>query len=161
VKVAGLMIVRDEADILGVNLAHHRNIGIDEFWVIDNGSTDATTDTLRREAARGGVHWRRDDGPFVQSAMTTELARDAHRGGADWVVAVDADEFWVTDGRDLRALLRAVDDDVASLAADVVNYVQGRWVTTARAGSLLTMTRRAPDPVSSGIVRWNASADAP
>jgi glycosyltransferase involved in cell wall biosynthesis len=93
-KVAGLMVVRDEADIVGVNLAHHRRAGIDEFWIIDNGSTDATSDVLRRASRRGGVHWRRDDGPFAQSAMTTELARDARRSGADWVVAIDADEFW-------------------------------------------------------------------
>jgi hypothetical protein len=148
-KVAGLMVVRDEADIVGVNLAHHRRAGIDEFWIIDNGSTDATSDVLRRASRRGGVHWRRDDGPFAQSAMTTELARDARRSGADWVVAIDADEFWVTDGRDLHDVLRAVEDDVGALAADVVNYVQGRWVTTAGPASLLTMTRRAPDAVGS------------
>ena len=154
-KVAALMIVRDEADVVGVNLAHHRAVGIDEFWVIDNGSSDATTDILRKASGDGAVHWRRDDGPFAQAAMTTELARDAHRAGADWVVVIDADEFWVTDGRDLHRILGAVDGDVGCLAVDVVNYVQARWVTAAWAGSLLTMTRRAADAVgTSAEAQW-------
>jgi Glycosyl transferase family 2 len=156
VKVAALMIVRDEADLLGVNLAHHRALGIDEFWIIDNGSTDATTDILRKAAAdHDSIRWQRDDGLFAQPEMTTALARDAQRAGADWVVAIDADEFWVTDGRPLHEILGATDLGIGSLAAEVVNYVQGRWVTSAGPGSLLTMTRRAPASVGTNVeAQW-------
>ena len=88
VKVAALMIVRNEEDILPINLAHHLALGIDEFWIIDNGSTDGTTRTLQKLARRGvPIRWHRDDGPFSQSEMTTALARDAWRAGADWVGA--------------------------------------------------------------------------
>ncbi len=155
-RVAALMIVRDEADVLAINLAHHRALGIDDFWIIDNGSTDATPEILRKTAAAdASIRWWRDDGPFAQPEMTTALARDAHRAGADWIVAIDADEFWVTDDRPLREILAAADPGVATLAADVVNYVQGRWVTTAGRGALLTMTRRAPEPVGTSVeAQW-------
>ncbi len=105
-RVAALMIVRDEADVLAINLAHHRALGIDDFWIIDNGSTDATPEILRKAAAaNASIRWQRDDGPFAQPEMTTALARDAHRAGADWIVAIDADEFWVTDDRSLHEIL--------------------------------------------------------
>jgi glycosyltransferase involved in cell wall biosynthesis len=155
-KVAALMIVRDEADVLAVNLAHHRAVGIDEFWIVDNGSTDATPDILRAASVDAHVHVTRDDGPFAQSSMTTQLAREAHRAGADWVLPIDADEFWVTDGRSLHEILGATDARVGALTADVVNFVQGRWVTTTTGpGSLLTMTRRAPASVgTSHEAQW-------
>ena len=155
-RVAALMLVRDEADVLGANLAHHRALGIDDFWIVDNGSTDATGDILRKAARDdASIRWHRDDGPFAQSEMTSALARDAHRAGADWVVAIDADEFWVTDGRNLHAVLDGTAPSVAALAVDVVNFVQGRWVTEAWPGALLTMTRRAPESVgASRDAQW-------
>ena len=126
-KVAAVMIVRDEADILSINVAHHLALGIDEFWIIDNGSTDGTTRLLRKLTRRGvPIRWQRDDGPFAQSAMTSTLARDAHRAGADWVVAVDADEFWTTSGPSLHRVLGTAGAGVVALAAEVVNYVQAR-----------------------------------
>jgi len=155
-RIAAVMLVRDEADVLAVNLAHHRALGIDDFWIIDNGSSDSTPEILRKAAAdHPAIRWQRDDGPFSQSEMTSGLARDAHRAGAGWVVAIDADEFWVTDGRRLHEILDAAGPGVGALAVDVVNYVQGRWVTEAWSGSLLTMTRRAPAVVgTSGEAQW-------
>ncbi len=147
-KVAGLMVVRDEADIIGCNLAHHLGLGIDEFWIIDNGSSDGTVAALRRVARRHPeVRWRIDAGPFDQSSLTSELARDAVRAGADWVMAIDADEFWVTNGPTLPEQLDAAPRRVAALSADVVNYVQARWVRRPSRRALLTVTRRAPTPM--------------
>jgi hypothetical protein len=144
-RVAALMLVRDEADILAVNIAHHRAIGIDDFWVVDNGSVDSTPDILRKLARKHDtIRWQRDAGPFAQQEMTSALAHDAYRAGADWVVAIDVDELWVTDGRALHDVLGEIDPSIAALNVDVVNYVQGRWVSTAHPGSLLTMTRRTP-----------------
>ena len=42
------MKVRDEADIIELNLRYHHAQGVDEFIVTDNGSTDGTLEVLER-----------------------------------------------------------------------------------------------------------------
>lgn len=42
VKVTGITMVRNEADIIRVTLAYHLAAGCDEILVIDNGSEDGT-----------------------------------------------------------------------------------------------------------------------
>ena len=107
-RVAALMIVRDEADVLGDQSAHHRARGdrrlLDHRQRLDRRDAGDPAETA---AADTSIKWRRDDGPFAQPEMTTALARDAHRAGADWVVAIDADEFWVTANRPLHEILAA------------------------------------------------------
>src|SRR5262249_47821193 len=92
--VAGLMLVRNEADILAINLRHHLRI-VDQLFVIDNGSSDDTPSILRRFARRfPQLRWTTDDGPYLQSKLLTRLAHDARVAGAHWVLPIDADEFW-------------------------------------------------------------------
>src|SRR5512143_161327 len=104
-KVFGLMIVRNEVDILRINVLHHFSLGVDRFLIVDNGSTDGTDGVLRELSANGRLEWRRDGGPYRQSEITTELAQEAFRQGADWVIPVDADEFWYAPFGDFRSVL--------------------------------------------------------
>ena len=46
VKVVGLYLVRNEVDLIELNLLHHFETAIDEAIVIDNGSTDGTIEVL-------------------------------------------------------------------------------------------------------------------
>jgi hypothetical protein len=146
--VAGLMLVRDEDDILAVNLQHHLRV-VDSLFVIDNGSRDETPSVLGRFARRyPQLRWTTDAGPYLQSKLTTQLAQDARSAGADWVVAIDADEFWRTSsGGPLDVVLDDVSPDVGALQVPVTHYVQARWVEQRHRRALLTMTRRVPDPV--------------
>jgi len=154
--IIAVMMVRNEADIIGANLAYHLSLGIDQILVADNGSTDRTVAILDRFAASGRVHVSRRPGPFLQAATTTELAHEAFRRGARWVLPIDADEFWhVPNGR-----LRDVLDDASDagvLEAEVVNFVQSRSQYELSAEAVLTMTRRPAKPVgtsaeASGLV---------
>ena len=101
-----LMTVRDEADRLPYFLAHHRKLGVSQFLVVDNASSDGTlalladqpdvsvwTAAASYKAARFGVDW-----------LTWLQMRHGH---GHWCLTLDADEiliypFWQT--RPLSAL---------------------------------------------------------
>lgn len=145
-KVFGLSMVRDEVDVVRVNVLHHLSLGLDRLIVVDNGSTDGTDGVLRqlsREDSR--VSWSRDEGPYFQGKITTRLAREALRDGADWILPFDADEFWYAPGGDFRGVL--TESSAGALQAQVVNFIQRRSQRASSPDALLRMTRRAPSPV--------------
>ena len=153
-KIFGISMVRDEADIVGLSVLHNLSLGLDRVIVLDNGSTDGTDEILRRLAnADRRVRWIRDDSPFDQSAVTTDLAREAHRQGADWIVPFDADEFWWGERGSFREVL--TESGFGSLGARVVTFVQARGQHRSTPEALMTMTRRpaelAPRPGQGGL----------
>jgi GT2 family glycosyltransferase len=46
-RIVAIMVVRNEADLLPVNVRYHAAQGVTEFRIVDNGSSDATTTRLR------------------------------------------------------------------------------------------------------------------
>jgi glycosyltransferase involved in cell wall biosynthesis len=137
-------MVRDAADVVEACLRHHHALGAERILVVDNGSTDGTLELLRRLARDLPISVESDGGAFRQDLAFTRLAREAARQGADWVLPLDADEFWVTPGDTLGAVLgRARARD---LTADVVNFVQRREQRAPDPAGLLTMTMRVPRP---------------
>jgi Predicted glycosyltransferases len=144
-QIVGLMLVRNEADILRVNLQYHLSSGIDRFLVVDNGSSDGTDRVLEELARDRRVRWTRDSGPYRQAEITTELAREAFRGGADWVIPIDADEFWHARDGDLRGVLERT--PAGALRVQVINFVQRRDQLRATPDALIHMTRRTPLPI--------------
>ena len=144
--IFAVMMVRNERDILPVNLRYHLESGIDHILVADNGSTDGTVAILEEFAATRRVHVFARPGPFHQADTTTELAREAFLRGARWVLPIDADEFWhVPNGR-LHDVLEDA-HDTGALEVQVVNFVQRREQEALDVRGLLTMTRRVPAPV--------------
>ena len=145
--VYGISMIRNEADIVRVNILYHLALGFDRLLIVDNGSTDGTTEALRQLGEQNSrVRWTHDEGPYKQSEIMTSLAREAHAAGADWVVQIDADEFWYAAGRDFRSVLKSTEGGV--LRAQVDNFVQHRDQQISSASALLRMTRRAARPIS-------------
>ncbi len=141
-KIAAAMTVRNEMHVLPINVAYHRSLGIDEFWICDNGSEDGTTDVLRAlSEGRPWIKWLREPGPFRMSEIVTDLARQATKNGADWIIAIDADEFWSTPSGSLRDLIAT--GRAGALVCEVDNYVQASQVAYDHPASLTTMTYRA------------------
>lgn len=143
-KIVAIMVVRNEADLLPVNVRYHAAQGVTEFRIVDNGSSDATARRLLELSRSLRILWTRDDGPYRQSEMATGLAREACRTGADWILPIDADEFWSAGSRSLAQALET--STAGAIEARVVNFVQDRASRDRGEAALLTMTSRVATP---------------
>ncbi len=123
-SAAAVMMVRDEADIVG-HVLDHLSRHVDHVYALDNRSTDGTTAVLRHWQTQGLVTLIPDDEiGYWQSRKTTLLARRAQKDGHQWVVPVDADEVWVApDGRTLSDWLAGVAPDAQLATAALYNHV--------------------------------------
>jgi hypothetical protein len=104
-EVRAFVVVRDELARLPFMLEHHRRLGVDRFFVVDNGSTDGTSEHLR-------------DLPDVHVFWTDVQYRNARLGIAwlevlleafgrgSWCLLLDADEQFVYPNSETVALGR-------------------------------------------------------
>jgi len=143
--VHGLLVARNEADIIRTNVLYHLSLGLDRLLVVDNGSTDGTDRVLRELGKDPRVRWTRDEGLFYHGQIATELAREAYREGADWVVPIDADEFWLAPDGNFRGVLE--ESEAGALRARLLNFFQRREQRESAPDALLYMTRRIREPV--------------
>jgi hypothetical protein len=104
------LLVRDEADIVDAQIAHHLSAGVDFVLATDNRSVDGTTEILERWESEGRLQLIREPGDDLrQTEWVTRMARLAATDfGADWVINADADEFWWPQGVSLKDVLSAV-----------------------------------------------------
>jgi len=123
-RVFGLLLVRNEADIIALNVHYHLWLGFDRLLVVDNGSTDGTDRELQRLGGEGRVLWRRDDSPYQQSSIVTRMAREAYDLGADWILPIDADEFWHAPRLYFKDVLSQ--STAGALRVQVLNFIQRR-----------------------------------
>jgi glycosyltransferase involved in cell wall biosynthesis len=146
--VYGLLVVRNEVDIIRTNVLYHLSLGLDRLLIVDNGSSDGTDRVLRElgEKDPRRVRWTREEGLWRAGDFFTRLAREAYREGADWVVPIDADEFWHAPGGDLRRVLE--ESEAGALGAPGLNFIQRREQEESSPDALLHMTRRVPEPVA-------------
>jgi hypothetical protein len=142
-QVAALMMVRDEADIIG-HVLDHLSGQVDRVYVMDNRSVD---DTPAICAACPSVKLIHDhDVGYWQSAKMTLLARVAADDGYMWVVPVDADEVWETwDGRTVREFLAGVGPDVQVITADLYNHIPTVLDDEAEENPLRRIVWRLPE----------------
>jgi glycosyltransferase involved in cell wall biosynthesis len=89
-KVALIMMFRDEADILGRCLDHWAKLGVDRFFLCDNGSVDDSGD-IARKYDPNLITDTRTNWPGMEVINT--LSRRAIASGYDTIFPVDADEF--------------------------------------------------------------------
>lgn len=91
-SVWGITVAKDEADIIGPMLQHHMSLGLSGMILFDNLSCDGTGEIAK--SVPGVVVVKDNDGFHNQSRKNCEMTKMAMDRGADWILAIDADEFW-------------------------------------------------------------------
>lgn len=100
-RLFGVTMVRNEADVIEPFVRHNSSV-LDGLVVVDHDSIDGTREILAKLQSEGlplrVVHDA--DPAYRQSETMTALARDAlTRDAADFVFALDADEFLKIESR--------------------------------------------------------------
>ena len=122
-RLSVVMIVRDEAAVLGECLASVRDIA-DEIVIGDTGSTDATTAVARQYGARViDVPWR-DDFAWARNQVLAAAT-------GDWLLHMDADEV-LGSPEAIRAIMDADGGGADAIEVTLANYCDTpyawRWV---------------------------------
>jgi hypothetical protein len=108
-KLVQTLVVRDEADIVGHQIAYHLDAGVDFVIATDHESRDGTTDILESFVRDGYLRRIPEQGPMHDGPWRTRMARlAATEHGADWLINTDADEFWVPRRGSLKQTLGSV-----------------------------------------------------
>ncbi|MDR0298722.1 MAG: glycosyltransferase [Streptococcaceae bacterium] len=104
-KLALVMLVKNQEENIENVLMKLRQTDIDEFIVVDTGSTDQTVDILKSLdfISLYELEWKEDFGYMRNKA--------AEFTDADWILTVDSDEILMTNVR-LKSLIVALEDSV-------------------------------------------------
>jgi glycosyltransferase involved in cell wall biosynthesis len=108
-RLVQTLVVRDEVDIVGHQIAYHLDAGVDFVIATDHESRDGTTEILESFASDGYLRRIPVEGPMHDGPWRTRMARlAATEHGADWVINTDADEFWTPRQGSLKDVFSAV-----------------------------------------------------
>lgn len=111
-EFAAILGVKDERELLPHCMAHLRRIGVGRVFAIDCGSTDGSLEWLQAQAGEHlQVHHYSDQDPDAAGWERLNL-RLARESGAQWVLFLDADEFWIPASGQLRDCAALADSDV-------------------------------------------------
>jgi len=120
-KIAAVLGVKDEIELIRPAIAHLRAIGVDHIIASDAGSKDGSAEVLAEEA-RGKAFelmFFDDtvyDGGEAEERSTAEAMKRAERVDADWVLFCDADEFWLPATGHLKHTRALAQAEVLSVA---------------------------------------------
>ena len=133
-SVAIVAIVKDEADYLEEWLAFHIALGVEHFFIYDNGSTDGSAELLERYINHGLV--TRIDWPIGGGQLSAyNHALRMFGTTTEWLAYYDPDEF----------LVPLLDDDIPSFLA---RYPDAADVRVPRVEYGFSGHRTKPDGLS-------------
>lgn len=88
------LIVKDDHDYIREWIQYHLSIGIDHFYITDNGSEPPLDETIHDYIEHGLVTYRYDTRQRPQCAVYNECIQ-RHRDDCIWIAFIDSDEFIV------------------------------------------------------------------
>lgn len=102
-----LAIFKDEESSLKLWLEHYLWMGVDHFYLIDNGSTDDSRKVLAPYEKKGIVSVFLLPGRHKQTEHYRHVYDKAIKTQSVWVLVADLDEFWYVKGSTIKKELEA------------------------------------------------------
>lgn len=115
IKIAICACIKDEGLDLKEWLDYHISIGVNAFYIYDNGSTDNTKEIISNYS---NVNYFYSDKSAIQLSAYFHCLQVAQE---DWIGFIDLDEFVVPIEKSLSEILKDF-DDYAGLAINWVMY---------------------------------------
>jgi hypothetical protein len=122
-RIAAYLSVKDESEIIEQSIAHLRSIGVDYIMACDMSSSDGTAEILERyRSDTFSILTLPDEAVSDRTAQEDNWFSHALRryknAPADWVIFLDADEFWLPASGSLKyyKLLDTVDVSIPSMS---------------------------------------------
>ncbi|KQK01671.1 hypothetical protein BRADI_3g57445v3 [Brachypodium distachyon] len=111
--ICACTIVRDIAKFLREWVVYHAAVGVDRFYIYDNGSEDGLTDQVRQLASVGfDISIKVWPWTKTQEAALSHGAA-GHQDSCEWMMFIDVDEFvfsldWVNSEKPSKSMLQLV-----------------------------------------------------
>lgn len=131
------MQVKNEVDIIELNIRYHALKGVSKFYVMDNNSQDGTWELLKKLQKNYDITLFKDITlDYNQANNMTYLSEIAYKQDVDFCIQNDADEFWYPASGSLltnlsreQTVLRVKRVNNLPLLNDENNYIFSPWVT--------------------------------
>lgn len=112
-KIAALIGVKDECELVERTIAHLRAIGVDHLVACDVNSTDGTAEILDRYASDTFQIVKVSDEEVLDNSTWNRKNKQAlERIDADWFLFIDADEFLLPKSGSLKSDLAQIPQDI-------------------------------------------------
>lgn len=127
-KIAAILIMKDEQDIAYHTILHIAEEGVDCIIVADNLSTDDTLSELykAKKVLNGSCHVeivRDKEIAYYQSRKMTNLAHRAKEDfGCDWIIPADADELWYSRTGTIADTIKGLPASINVITAALYNH---------------------------------------
>ena len=110
--LAATCIIKNEAEYMPEWLEYHLLIGVEKFYIYDNGSTDSIRDVLMPYIDAGLVEYTYWPGDAMQMPAYKDCV-SRHKDDTYWLAVIDIDEFIVSDIKNIAAGLKKFENYAA------------------------------------------------
>lgn len=130
VRVGAFLCVKDEVEIIGHTIEHLRRIGVDFVLACDVGSTDGALDVLEKYQSDWFSLICSDELEGDRPDLWAHyIAGPMEKAKVDWVMFLDADEYWLPASGNLK--------DCTTLARSDLLYVPSLNIPLGPTGPIM------------------------
>lgn len=137
-------VLKDERPNLQEWLDFHLSVGVEHFYLYDNGSSDGSTEVLYPYIESGKVTYSYNTMDMCQMACYYN-ALTAYKDQSKWMAFIDLDEFLFAPGGDLKERLKGF-EQYPGVAVNEVFFGSNGHETRPSGGVLLNYTKRRKTP---------------